>query len=251
MICNFIIAIALILSTFIILGILMKAQPFAINLVSLTRPFRLFLPSSVINTKGLCNLLQYLTLIIPLLGLGMCYFIVKFKKSNRITLGTFLEKYIVISFAICSISFLAIYFYGDKLISRVEQVVSECAKFDTNQPSTDPKITLEICKDYCWLIDDESKELESFCTEWKGDIIGNNNKKTTIKPRPRLIAFCITGIVVMSLLMFYSRKVLINYRDALEIFQMFLKDFKETPRSKLVNKYLVDDPIIEDNDEDQ
>jgi hypothetical protein len=32
---------------------------------------------------------------------------------------------------------------------------------------------------------------------------------------------------------------------------MFLKDFKETPRSKLVNKYLVDDPIIEDNDEDQ
>ena len=158
----------------------------------------------------------------------------------------------VISFAISSLSFLAIYFYGDKLISRVEQVVSECAKFELNEPVYDTSITPDICKDYCWLKNQTTAPyiLEPYCSEWKADIMGNN-KNTNIKPRPRLIAFCISGAFGISLLIYYARKLLINYRDALEIFQMFLKDFKETPRSRLVNKYLVDDPILEDNDEDQ
>jgi hypothetical protein len=36
----------------------------------------------------------------------------------------------------------------------------------------------------------------------------------------------------------------------LELFQIFLRDFKETPRSRVAKKFVVDDPIIEE-DEDQ
>ena len=39
------------------------------------------------------------------------------------------------------------------------------------------------------------------------------------------------------------------YRESLELFQIFLKDFKETPRSRLAKKFVVDDPILEEDED--
>jgi hypothetical protein len=56
-------------------------------------------------------------------------------------------------------------------------------------------------------------------------------------------------MVIISVFIFYVRRVIINYRTSLELFQIFLKDFKETPRTKMAKKYLKDDPILEDDTE--
>jgi hypothetical protein len=53
----------------------------------------------------------------------------------------------------------------------------------------------------------------------------------------------------VSVFLFFTRRVIINYRDTLELFQVYLSDFKETPRSRVAKKFLVDDPIIEVDEE--
>jgi hypothetical protein len=54
-------------------------------------------------------------------------------------------------------------------------------------------------------------------------------------------------MVILGLVTFYSRKIVVNFRTSLELYQIFLSKFKETPRTKVVKKYLVDDPILEED----
>lgn len=56
-------------------------------------------------------------------------------------------------------------------------------------------------------------------------------------------------MVSITLLGFYLRMTIINYRSTLEVYQAFMGQFKETPRTKIVKKYLVDDPILEASEE--
>jgi hypothetical protein len=71
-----------------------------------------------------------------------------------------------------------------------------------------------------------------------------------VPPSPRLLTLIIFCMILMSVSIFFMRRVLVNYRDTLELFQVFLSDFKETPRSRVAKKYLVDDPIIEEDEEE-
>jgi len=56
-------------------------------------------------------------------------------------------------------------------------------------------------------------------------------------------------MIILSVITFYSRKIIVNFRTCLELYQIFLSKFEETPRTKVVKKYLVDDPILEDEEE--
>ena len=55
-------------------------------------------------------------------------------------------------------------------------------------------------------------------------------------------------MISVTTILFFTLKVLRTYRSKLELFQIFLRDFKETPRSRLVKKFLVEDPIMEDEE---
>ena len=69
-------------------------------------------------------------------------------------------------------------------------------------------------------------------------------------PETLLVVFCLVCMVSICVFSFYSRKVVINYRNALDLYQVFTSEFKETPRTKVAKKYLKDDPILEDDDEE-
>ena len=56
-------------------------------------------------------------------------------------------------------------------------------------------------------------------------------------------------MIALSILGYYTRRVVINYRNALELYQVCLSEFKETPRTKVAKKYLKDDPIMECDNE--
>jgi hypothetical protein len=65
-----------------------------------------------------------------------------------------------------------------------------------------------------------------------------------------MISFCIFLTVTFATFFYFSRRAVIRYRKTLELYQTFMSQFKETPRSKIVKKYLVDDPIMEEVSDD-
>jgi hypothetical protein len=56
-------------------------------------------------------------------------------------------------------------------------------------------------------------------------------------------------MVTLTTYAYFVRKCVLGYINALELYQVFMQEFKETPRTKVAKKYVIDDPIIEDEDE--
>lgn len=94
--------------------------------------------------------------------------------------------------------------------------------------------------------------------EETGEILSASNKckeqadsvfNIGAKPYNLLASFC--GLLMLGALLLglYSRSLIMNYRRTLEVYQAFMAQFKETPRSKIIKKYLVDDPIQETSEE--
>lgn len=65
-----------------------------------------------------------------------------------------------------------------------------------------------------------------------------------------MITFCIVLSIAFAAFYYFSRRAVIRYRKTVELYQTFMSQFKETPRSKIVKKYLVDDPIMEEVSDD-
>lgn len=97
------------------------------------------------------------------------------------------------------------------------------------------------CIDLCWVGDKKDKNTNTCDADMEKILKAN--------PRLLLIILCVVFMIGLSILAYYNLKVVVNYRRALELYQVCLSEFKETPRTKLAKKYLKDDPIMEDEDE--
>ena len=74
-------------------------------------------------------------------------------------------------------------------------------------------IEIPECQKICW-----GSLTTSKCDDYL-NFVGES------KPETILIIFCFVNMIVLSIFGFYARRVVINYRNALQLFQVFMKEF--------------------------
>lgn len=179
-------------------------------------------------------------------------------------MGIVLEKLQIVGIVLVNIFLIMIAFCGNEYLGKSLSKLRICSDHFKEMPLVKTSELylqcIELCNDryICDLFSCINKR-KNICDLYscsnndglnKGCVFDSDMEKILeANPKILLIIICIIFMIGLSILAYYNTKVVVNYRRALELYQVCLSEFKETPRTKVAKKYLKDDPIMEDEDE--